>query len=306
MSGVARTVSRFLILALVVMCVAAQPSKSQMTAEEFEAQLGYQDSGEVTLSGGIATIELPESFRYIGPEGSQRLLVQGWGNPPETAAGVLGMLIPAEVSPVTPEGWGIVITYEEDGYVDDSDAANIDYTELLQQMQEATTAENEERAQQGFESIELVGWAEPPYYDAAAHKLYWAKELSFDNSPDHTLNYNIRILGRRGILVLNAVAGMAQLDDIRGEAQGILSAVDFNQGHRYADFISGDKVASYGVTALIAGGAGALAAKTGLLAKFWKVIVIGFLAVLGAIKKFFSSIFGGNKQAEGEGIAPQG
>ena len=67
-------------------------------------------------------------------------------------------------------------------------------------------AANEEREKQGFERVTLIGWAEPPSYDAAAHKLYWAKELAFADNPDHTLNYNIRVLGRRGVLVLNAYA----------------------------------------------------------------------------------------------------
>ena len=272
---------------------------SAQTAEEFEAQLGYQ-TGVVTLSGGVATVNVPESFRFIGAEGSQRLLVDGWGNPPEAAEGVLGMLVPADVSPLTDEGWGVIINYEEDGYVNDDDAATIDYAVLLEQMQEATLAGNEERESLGFEPVTLIGWAETPRYDADEHKLYWAKELKFGNTEAHTLNYSIRILGRRGILVLNAVASMTQLEQVRKPTKELLSAVDFNDGHRYTDFISGDKVASYGVTALIAGGAGALAAKTGLLAKFWKAIVlvalkfwklglIAFVAAAGLLKKFFGS-----------------
>jgi hypothetical protein len=39
----------------------------------------------------------------------------------------------------------------------------------------------------------------------------------FGSEGDHTLNYNIRILGRRGVLVLNAVSGMKQLDAIRAQ-----------------------------------------------------------------------------------------
>src|SRR4051812_21520311 len=159
----------------------------------------------------MATIRLPKSFRFLGPEGSRRLLTEAWNNPPEAAQGVLGMLVPARVSPLTQEGWGIVITYDDDGYVNDSDAASIDYNKLLREMQSATAEANEERRKQGRRPVTLVGWAEPPAYDAAAHKLYWAKELAFDNRPEHTLNYNIRILGRRGVLVLNAVSDMKQL-----------------------------------------------------------------------------------------------
>jgi len=210
----------------------------------------------------MATIRLPRSFRFLGQEGSRRLLTEGWSNPPEAAEGVLGMLVPARVSPLSHDGWGIVITYDGDGYVNDSDAAGIDYSKLLKEMQAATQAHNEERRKKGGAPITLVGWAEPPYYDAAAHKLYWAKELALGDQAAHTLNYNIRILGRRGVLVLNAVADMKQLPAIRKEARNVLSAVQFQEGHRYQDFLPGkDKAAAYGITGLIVGAA---AAKVGL------------------------------------------
>src|SRR5262245_38016690 len=182
----------------------AQGPNRSSTSEEFEAKLGYQ-TGTVTLEGGMATIRLPKSFRFIGPEGSRRLLTAGWGNPPAAADDVLGMLIPSGASPLSSEGWGIIITYDEDGYVDDSDAAGMDYNKLLKEMQEATVESNEERKKQGFEPVTLVGWAEPPSYDRAAHKMYWAKDLVFGSDGDHTLNYGIRILGRRGGVVPNAV-----------------------------------------------------------------------------------------------------
>jgi uncharacterized membrane-anchored protein len=270
---------------------AQDPQGSATTREEFEAKLGYQ-TGTVTLPGGLATLRLPESFRFLAKEGSRRLLTQGWGNPPDAAEDVLGMMIPAAVSPLSPEGWGIVITFDEDGYVNDDDAAGIDYSKLLREMKEGAKSANEERRKQGFEEVTLVGWAEPPSYDQAAHKLYWAKELSFGGKPDHTLNYNIRVLGRRGVLNLNAVADMGQLSAIRREARGVLSAVEFNEGHRYSDYLPGsDKAATYGIAGLIAG---AVAAKAGFFKVLWigilafkKVIFIGLAAVAMWVKRLF-------------------
>lgn len=237
------------------------------TPEEFEAKLGYK-TGTISLRGGVATLRLPTSFRFIGPEGSRRLLTEAWGNPPGTATSTLGMLIPSAISPLTADGWGIVITYEEDGFVNDNDAASIDYTKLLKQMQNSIVAANAERQKQGFESITFVGWAEPPSYDAAAHELLWAKELQFGGTPDHTLNYNIRVLGRRGVLVLNAVAGMNQLSSIRSQTRDVLAAIDFSDGHRYTDYLPGkDEAATYGITGLIIG---ATAAKAG----FFKLLLV--------------------------------
>jgi uncharacterized membrane-anchored protein len=211
---------------------------------------------------------------------------------------VLGMLIPSAHSPLSPEGWGIVITYDDDGYVNDSDATGIDYNKLLKEMQQATEDANDTRKGEGFEPVKLVGWAEPPSYDRAAHKMYWAKDLVFGDGDEHTLNYSIRILGRRGVLVLNAVANMSQLAAIRNESKNILAAVEFNEGHRYADFLPGkDKAATYGLAGLIVG---ATAAKAGFFKALWlgilafkKVLVVGVIALGAAIKRLLG---GGTKQ----------
>src|SRR5262245_6974732 len=213
-------------------------------------KLDYKQ-GDITIGNGIAKLAVPPSFRFLGPEDSQKVIVDLWGNPRSNAP--LGMLIPANVEPDTAEGWGIIITFEEEGYVKDDDAEKIDYADLLKEMKDGMASENEERQKSGFPAIQLVGSATPPHYDKAAKKLYWAKELKFGGSPENTLNYNIRILGRRGVLVLNAVAGMGQLKDVEAATPEILGFVDFQPGHRYADYTPGtDKLAAYGIGALIA------------------------------------------------------
>jgi len=202
------------------------------------------------------------------------------------------MLLPTETDPFSGEGWGVVITYQEDGHVEDKDAAQIDYDELLASMQQAEKEINEERRKNGYTAVNLVGWAEKPHYDAASKKLYWAKELKFEDNLENTLNYNVRVLGRKGVLVLNAVAGMSQLPAIKDRMKQVLAFSEFRQGHRYADFDSGvDKVAAYGIAALIGG---KVAAKVGLLAKLGvvlvamkKFIIVGLAAIGGALAKFF-------------------
>jgi len=283
-----------LALTLASATVAAQGSA---TPEELDSKLAYQ-TGKVQLSGGMATITLPPSFRFLGQQDSRKLLV-AWGNPPESAQGVLGMLVPSDVSPLSEDGWAIVVTYDDDGYVNDEDAKTLNYDKVLNEMQEQTVASNEARQKEGFEPITLVGWAEPPHYDAAAHKLYWAKELKFGSSTDHTLNYSIRILGRRGVLVLNAVSSIGQLDVVKKGTPDVLAAVEFNEGHRYADYLPGtDKAAAYGIGGLIVG---ATAAKAGLFKLIWvailaskKLILAGLVAAGAAIKK----LLGGRNEAE--------
>lgn len=281
---------------------AAQPTPpQQISAEEFEAKLQYQQ-GKIELKGGLATLNLGPQFRYLDPAQTDRVL-QAWGNPPNDQT--LGMILPAGQPALGEETWAVILQYEEDGYVSDEGAEEIDYAKLLKEMKEGVASENKERTKEGYPAIELVGWAETPHYDKAAHKLYWAKDLQF-GSEDHTLNYNIRVLGRRGVLVLNAVSTLEQLPEIRSGVQALLPAVEFNEGHRYADFIPGkDKVAEYGIAALVAG---SIAAKTGLfkallagILAFKKLILVGLVAV-GA---FFRRLFG-KKDSAPESAPPLG
>lgn len=248
--------------------------EKELSAEEaavaaFESQLEYK-RGRVVLPGDIATLDVPENFRYLAPEQAERVLVEAWGNPPGTKT--LGMLFPSDVSPLAEEGWGVVITYSEDGHVDDGDANGIDYDEMLKQMKEDTAENNKERVKQGYEPLTLHGWAAVPHYDASAHKLYWARELSAPNAPQHTLNYDIRILGRKGVLSFNAIAPVSRLGDIEESMKQVMAFSDFNAGQRYADFDSKtDNLAAYGIGALVAG---KVAAKVGL----FKLLLGGILA----------------------------
>ncbi len=265
-------------------------NSAQNSAEKFLASLKFQ-TGKISLPNGIATLDLPTNFRYLSPEDSEKLLVQGWGNPPGNKT--LGMIIPTETNPLSDSGWGVVITYDEDGHVKDEDADKIDYATLLKTMKEESEEANKERVKQGYGAMHLVGWAEPPSYDKTARKLVWAKEYSTDKQGENSLNYNIRVLGRKGVLVLNAVAGMKQISQIKNEMPLILSVTEFTQGNRYADFDSKtDHMAEYGLAALVAGG---VAAKMGLFAKlgvfllaFKKFIIIGFVAVAAFLKNIFS------------------
>jgi uncharacterized membrane-anchored protein len=163
-------------------------------------------------------------------------------------------------------------------------------------MQKAIAGENPERQKQGYPTITLVGWAAPPHYDAETHKLYWAKDLKFAGEDGDTLNYNIRMLGRKGVLQLTAVADTRQFAAIDEQTPEILRMVDFKEGNRYADFDpKTDKVAKYGIAALVAGGALAAAAKFGFLKVLWlgllaakKFVIIGVIALGAFLKKIFS------------------
>lgn len=261
--------------------------------------LKYQ-SGEIDLRGGLAKLTVPKEFNFLGPDDAETVLVKLWGNPPSQNK-PLGLLIPAGMTPLSSNAWVVTIDYTEDGYVKDGDASKINYDDLLKQMQKGIEKNNKVRQEQGYPAITLVGWAAPPHYDAATHKLYWAKQLKFEGEHQDTLNYSIRMLGRKGVLELNAVAGINQLGEIDQQVPQILGMVDFKEGNRYADFDPKvDKVATYGIAALVAGG---IAAKLGFFKLIWvfllaakKFVIIGIVAVMAFFKKLFKR---GNSSSSG-------
>ncbi|MEL6672284.1 MAG: DUF2167 domain-containing protein [Bacteroidota bacterium] len=256
------------------------------------SELEY-DSGLIVLGDNLANLEVPKGYKYLNPADSRFVLEDVWGNPP--SPNTMGLLFPANQSPLSDSGaYAIEIFFEGEGYVEDEDAEDLDYAEILEEMQTDTEAANQYREAQGYEPIQLVGWAAPPHYDAAEKKLYWAKDLVFGDSEIHTLNYNIRILGRRGYLVLNAIGSMDVLEKVEAETPAILASVSFKDGHRYSDFDpSIDQVAAVGVGGLIAG---KVLAKTGLLAvlaKFGKFIIVGIIAAFAFLRKM---IFGSKEE----------
>lgn len=249
-------------------------------------------TGEIKIDEAGAVLNVPESFYFLDRKDAETVLVEVWGNPP--GQNVLGMLFPEDMTPFDDGSWGVSIEYEEDGYVSDGDAEDIDYGDLLEQMQADTQASSESRVSQGYEAIELVGWAATPFYDAETHKMHWAKELKFGEQETNTLNYNIRVLGRKGVLVLNFIADMNEKAEIEDNLETVLALAEFDDGARYADFNPDiDDVAAYGLGALVAG---KVIAKTGFLAMaliFLKKFGIFILIGIGGLIK---AVFGRKKQ----------
>ncbi|MFY0672734.1 MAG: DUF2167 domain-containing protein [Bacteroidia bacterium] len=246
-------------------------------------------TGEVVLGDGEATITIPDGYRLLGPKDAKFIMEDQWNNPPNAT---LGLLIPPGQSPFSPVmSYAIDITYEEEGYVDDEDAAEINYDELLDELKEEAIEAAPELRKQGYQGYEIIGWAQEPYYDYDNKKLHWAKEARFDSAETNTLNYNIRILGRKGYLVMNVIGDMDALPDVQNHIDEILGSVEFNDGYRYDQFDSNiDKVAAYGIGGLIAGKVLAKAGFFVLLAKFWKFIAVGAIGLFALIRKH---LFGG-------------
>ncbi len=246
-------------------------------------------SGTVTVGDQLATIELPPDYQYLQADDARFVVEKLWGNPPD--ASVLGLVVPPKQADNF--DWAIVVSFEDTGYVKDDDAKSNDYGEILKQMQEAARDENDARKQHGYPTIDLLGWAESPHYDATTHKVYWAKRIRFGDTKAETLNYDIRVLGRKGVLILSAIASEDQLAQVAANSQSVLAKTGFTDGNRYEDFKpgNGDKVAAYGIAGLIAGG---VLLKTGFfslllkgLAVAIKPLLFGGAVVVGVIAKLF-------------------
>lgn len=264
----------------------------QKALDSINNSFTYQH-GEVILGDGLAILNVPEGFKFLDGEQSKRVLSDLWGNPPSEP---IGLLFPEDMTPMHDNfTYAVEIEYAEEGYIEDDEAEDLDYNDLLEEMQEDAITGNPERIELGYPTIELVGWASPPYYDQENKKLHWAKELKFEDYDVNTLNYNIRVLGRKGYLNLNAIGDITMLDTFNKDRDNILQSVEFSPGNRYSDFNPDiDKVAAYGIGGLIAG---KILAKVGFFAvilKFWKFIALGAVAMFGGFRK---KLFGGKKDA---------
>ena len=302
-----------LIVRLAVLClfaaaafVRADDNAVHLSREQKEAlvsALQFQ-TGTITLKDGLAKIDLKDGYRFLGADDARKVLHQVWDNPDDPT--VLGLMFPKDQGPLTPDGYAVTVSYEENGYVKDDDADKINYDDLLKTMKQDVHDANTERVKEGYPTMELTGWAEPPRYDKATHKLYWAKQFSV-GTDGAALNYDIRILGRRGTLVLSVLGDPAELPAINNDVPGILSMVDFQPGNTYAEFDPKiDKVAEYGLAGLIAGGGLAAAAKLGLFGAFFKwiiaavialkkLVIVVIVAIVAGVKKLWASITGKNK-----------
>jgi len=253
----------------------------------------YQ-TGVVKMSGNIAQLNVPAGFKYLNAEQSNYVITDLWGNPARTD--ILGMLFPESGGPFADSSYAFIISFEDIGYVKDEDADKIDYDEMLRNMQKEEVEVNVERKKNGYPAIHVVGWAQKPYYDKTNKVLHWAKELKFGNTDERTLNYEIRILGRKGVLSMNAVATMNELDMVKKDINKVLNIASFTEGNKYANYDSKiDKVAAWTIGGLVAG---KILAKVGLFAffaKFFKLILVGLAGIGGAIAKFFK-----RKKAENE------
>ena len=267
-------------------------------------------TGDIRIAEANAVLHLGKDYYFLPAAEAKRVLVDAWGNPPSVATGALGLVFPAGKT-FLEDTWAAVVTYEATGYVSDEDAQSTDYSELITQMREGEEELNKERTDAGYPAQHLVGWAQQPQYDPKTHSVVWAQNVQFTGQSDNSLNYDVRLLGRHGVLSLNMLTGMSKLAETRDAAAKFANVAEFGTGARYADYQPGtDKKADYGVAGLVAAGVGLAAAKKlGLLAiilAFGKKFLILILAVFGGLGTWVKRRFLGGASEADEEAAQQG
>jgi len=246
------------------------------------------ETGTIELSYGAVTLDVPPTHKFLEAEQAYHLLVDVWENPPGITEALLGVVLHAEADPYS-DSPAYVVYYEESGYVHDRDAGRIDYDAKLRDMISEDSLSNNRRRELGYGGLQLIGWASPPHYDRRRKALHWAKEMVSENSERNVLNYNIRVLGRFGVVVINAISTMDHLDEVKSELPAVLDMAAFNEGYRHADYDpSIDGTAQKGLGSLIDGKDEEIKGTIKRLLLLGAGAFVGMLLVLVALWHFFA------------------
>ena len=284
-------------------------ARAQQAEESPLAKIPWTHGPVVGKLGDVAEVKVPANCRFTDAEGAKQFM-EATQNPASGAE--QGVLLCRGATATDSSFWFVVFEYSASGLVRDDDKSKLDQAALLRTIQRGTEAGNEERRRRGWGEVEVVAWQRAPYYDSLTHNLTWATRLRDKGSAgEETINHSVRLLGRGGVMNVDLVADPSQAETAVAAFDSILTDYAFIPGQRYSEWRAGDKVAEYGLTALIAGGAGVAAVKLGLFGKLWKVILALVLAlkklviiVVVAIGGFFKKLFGKRKAEQASAPPP--
>ena len=256
----------------------AQSSSDESPVMRQIQQLAWQRGPADGNMGDIATLKLADGHGFLDAPNTRRFL-ELTRNPPRDHRYTL----------MAQDGaWFAIFFFEDSGYVKDDE--KLDPDALLKSLQEGDKSGNAERKRLGMPAIYTAGWAVPPHYDPVTRQLEWGVQLRGDDG--HPLvNYAIRILGRRGVMHAILVSEPERLSADVADFKRALAGYAFVPGQKYAEFRAGDRVAEYGLAALVLGGAAAVATKSGFLKAFGKLIVVGVMGAGAAVLALFRRLF---------------
>lgn len=255
-------------------------------------------TGAVQLSSAHCTLNVPDGFVFLDPQESKHLLVDYWDNPEDRLEEVLGTMVKADAGIYGNVETAYVVSYDNCGYVSDEDAASIDYSDLLKEIQEGLEEEN--KSNPNGEKWELVGWGWQPTYDNQKKVLAWSKHYRIDGERE-VINYDVRVLGKAGFVVITAVASPEDKDQLIADNGAIINSVKYDQGYMYSDFNPDtDHVAEWTIGGLIAGKVLAKAGIWAMLAKFSKLIIFVIIGFITGMRKKIARWLGFGKEEKAQ------
>ena len=235
----------------------------------------------VPIGDGLAEIDIGEGYVFLDAAETQRFLELNQ-NPIDGSE-------MATVAPLSEEmSWFVIFEWSEMGWVSDEDQDDLDADSILESIRQGTEASNEARRARGWPTMSILGWEEEPHYDTNTKNLSWA--IIGESGGSQSINRLTKLLGRRGVMSATLVASPDELFAASAAVDELLTQYRFQKGSTYAEYVPGtDRLAKMGLTALVVGGAGAALVKSGLLARFWKPIGLGLVALGAGIKRMFAS-----------------
>jgi uncharacterized membrane-anchored protein len=228
--------------------------------------------------GSVAQIDIPEGYKFAGKDGAKKVLELAH-NP--VSEGALGVIVPSQST--DEDFFYITFTFQKVGYVRDDEKTALNPDAILTWMRKGAEAQNKLRQQKRWKPVQLLGWYKQPHYDSRTHSLTWAIATKSEDDPGPVVNYFARLLGRQGTVSVDLVVGENSAPYAVSEFDRLIAGFSYKAGEQYAQFRAGDKVAPYGLTALVIGGVGISGAKFGLPAKLWIPTVIGAVALIAII-----------------------
>ncbi|MCA0444740.1 MAG: DUF2167 domain-containing protein [Bacteroidetes bacterium] len=266
---------------------AQQDSIQYLSAPDTSKKIEWIEGPQLVKVGSLGEINLISGEYFANGDDARKFLIY---NENLTSDKEVGLVISDSL------GWWSVFEFDGSGYVKDDEKNDLDSTAMMEAMQENQTENNKYRTEIGMPEMTILGWAVAPYYNPQTNNLEWAIKGFTEGGNGVFINHNVKLLGRFGVMEVTLVTSPDNYQRDLPLFREMLTRYEFQSGQKYAEFREGDKVAEYGLTALVLGGAAAVAAKSGFfnvilksLAAFWKLIVVGVGAAGSAIWKYFSN-----------------
>ncbi len=184
----------------------------------------------------------------------------------------------------------IYLSYSDDGYVKLDEWESINPKDLLKQLRETASINAKYLKKNNLEYVTKIDWIFKPTLNKENKSVSYSYKVFWSTGRETMESKNL-ILGKKGYLESAYVVSYNKELDFNYHSEfskDFVNGVGFNDGFKYSDYKSGDKVAVAGIGGLVAGSLGVKAlAKTGLLvklAKFWWIL----LAPLAFLGKFLS------------------